>query len=115
VQPCLPPYLGPSLLQSYLPCAASLGVYRLAVPSAAARTVCGLDAGAAHSLCTFERSAPGARWSAMAQGRLPPRSALDPPPGGDLRALWVGRSPGASLDGVESPRDENEFGSMMKT
>jgi hypothetical protein len=52
----------------------------------------------------------------MALGRLPLHSALDPDPWRrDLRALWVGMSLGASLDGVESPRDENEFRSKMKT
>jgi hypothetical protein len=42
----------------------------------------------------------------MMQGRLPPRWNLDLAPWGrDLRVLRVDRSPGASLDDVESPRN----------
>jgi hypothetical protein len=75
-------------------------VYRLSVPSAEVRIVCGprsdgrdLGAGADPSLRTSERSALWAGQSAIAQGLLPPRRYLDLSPiGRDLTVLWVDRS-----------------------
>jgi hypothetical protein len=91
-------------------------VYRLAVPFEAAQTVCGsgLDGPrpgrgsnafpASHHRTV--RSALRAIRSTMSQGHLPPRGALDPTRWGrDIRALQVDRSPRASLDDIESPRN----------